>query len=58
MTNNNMGINTDILNIDTKSNLNIDDLYKKIILKKRDSIIKSHRRRQSAKGRRGGKIHK
>jgi hypothetical protein len=43
MTNNNMGINTDILNIDTKSNLNIDDLYKKIILKKRDSIIKSHR---------------
>ena len=40
---NNIEINTDILNIDPKSNLNIDDLYKKIILKKRDSIIKSHR---------------
>ena len=40
---NNIEINTDILNIDPKSNLNIDDLYKKIILKKRDSIIKSNR---------------
>ena len=40
---NNIEINTDILNIDSKSNLNIDDIYKKIILKKRDSIIKSHR---------------
>ena len=40
---NNIEINTDILNIDPKSNMNIDDFYKKIILKKRDSIIKSHR---------------
>ena len=31
------------LNISPNSNLNIDDLYKRIILKKRDSIIKSHR---------------
>ena len=32
-----------IENINPNSNLNIDDLYKRIILKKRDSIIKSHR---------------
>ena len=40
---NNIEINTDILNVDQKVDLNIDDFYKKIILKKRDSIIKSHR---------------
>ena len=40
---NNIDINNDILNLDQKNNLNIDDIYKKIILKKRDSIIKSHR---------------
>ena len=36
---NNIEINKELLN----NNLNIDDLYKKIILKKRDSIIKLHR---------------
>jgi len=40
---NNIEINTDILNAEPKANLNMDDFYKKIILKKRDSIIKSHR---------------
>ena len=40
---NNIEIINDALNVDQKANLNIDDFYKKIILKKRDSIIKSHR---------------
>ena len=40
---NNIEINTDLINFGSKDNLNIDDLYKKIILKKRDSIIKSNR---------------
>ena len=44
---NNENINNNIiidnLNINPNSNLNIDDLYKRIIIKKRDSIIKSHR---------------
>ena len=41
--NNDIIINNNTFNINPNSNLNIDDLYKKIILKKRDSIIKSHK---------------
>ena len=40
---NNNNILIDNLNINPNTNLNIDDIYKRIILKKRDSIIKSHR---------------
>ena len=41
--NNNIILDNLNLNINPNSNLNIDDIYKRIILKKRDSIIKSHR---------------
>ena len=41
--NNNIIFDNNTIDINPSTNLNIDDLYKRIILKKRDSIIKSHR---------------
>ena len=39
----NNNIKIDDININPNSNLNMDDFYKRIIIKKRDSIMKSHR---------------
>ena len=41
--NNNIIIDNNTIDINKNTNLNVDDLYKRIILKKRDSFLKSHR---------------